>query len=84
MRDPVKGGFIVNVVPRVQTKLTARQRRDLRRLLAKVKAAEGTAAAARVELDRFLADPEVSIPAAARELGLTSQALYQRVRRTKS
>jgi transcriptional regulator with GAF, ATPase, and Fis domain len=73
----------VAVVPRAQTKLTAKQRRDLQRLADKVEKAEEGAAEARKALDHYLRDPAISIPAAARELGLTPQALYQRLQRSK-
>jgi transposase-like protein len=41
------------------------------------------APSSRAALDAFLLDPNLSIPAAARELDLTPQALYQRARRAK-
>lgn len=67
-------------MPRQQTQLTDPQRRQLDKLLARYERAETARDAARAALDDFLKTPAVSIPAAARYMGLTPETLYQRVR----
>ena len=68
-------------MPKAQTRLTAEQTRKLHRLVEKVERAKAATEVANRNLDEFLADPEVSVPAAAREMGLVPQTLYQRLGR---
>jgi hypothetical protein len=70
-------------MPRQQTQLTAAQRRQIDRFMERQAKKEAELGDIKAEIDAWLASDEVSVPAVARYLGLTPEALYQRVRRRK-
>ena len=65
-------------VPKRQATLTTQQLRELERLVARIEKTERALEEANAALDEFLRRDDVSIPAAARAMGLTPQALYLR------
>jgi hypothetical protein len=68
----------LQAVPKRQATLTAQQERELRKLVERIEKAEAGLEEANDALDEFLRRDDVSIPAAARAMGLTPQALYLR------
>ena len=63
--------------------MTTAQRRELDRILARIAKAEASIDDANAQLDEFLQRSDVRVPAVARAMGLTPQALYPRSRRKR-